>query len=59
MALVILLAQENYWGYGKIKGELLKLGIKLSLTTVVNIILRAKGIVPAPVRAGSIGWKTP
>jgi hypothetical protein len=56
-ALVIRLAQENYWGYGKIKGELLKLGITLSLTTVGNI-LRAKGIVPAPVRAGSIGWKT-
>ncbi len=56
-ALVVRLALENYWGYGKIKGELLKLGIKLSLTTVGNI-LRDKGIVPAPVRAGSIGWKT-
>ena len=55
-ALVVRLAQENYWGYGKIKGELLKLGIKLSLTTVGNI-LREKGIIPAPVRAGSIGWK--
>ena len=54
-ALVIRLALENNWGYGKIKGELLKLGIKLSLTTVGNI-LRDKGIVPAPVRAGSIGW---
>ena len=31
-ALVVHLALENYWGYGKIKGELLKLGIKLSLT---------------------------
>ena len=56
-ALVVRLAQENYWGYGKIKGELLKLGVKLSLTTIGNI-LRAKGILPAPVRAGSIGWKT-
>ena len=55
-ALVVRLALENYWGYGKIKGELLKLGIKLSLTTVGNI-LREKGIIPAPVRAGSIGWK--
>ena len=55
-ALVVRLAQENYWGYGKIKGELLKLGINLSLTTVGNI-LREKGIIPAPVRAGSIGWK--
>ena len=56
-ALVVRLAQENNWGYGKIKGELTKLGIKLSLTAVGNI-LRAKGILPAPVRAGSIGWKT-
>jgi hypothetical protein len=56
-ALVVHLAQENNWGYGKIKGELTKLGIKLSLTAIGNI-LRAKGILPAPVRAGSIGWKT-
>ncbi len=56
-ALVVQLAQENNWGYGKIKGELSKLGIKLSLTAIGNI-LRAKGILPAPVRAGSIGWKT-
>lgn len=56
-ALVVRLALENNWGYGKIKGELSKLGIKLSLTTIGNI-LRAKGILPAPVRAGSIGWKT-
>jgi len=55
--LVVQLAQENNWGYGKIQGELSKLGIKLSLTSIGNI-LRGKGIVPAPVRAGSIGWKT-
>ena len=56
-ALVVRLAQENNWGYGKIKGELSKLGIKLSLTSIGNI-LRDKGILPAPVRVGSIGWKT-
>ena len=56
-ALVVRLALENNWGYGKIKGELLKLGIKLSLTNIGNI-LRVKGIVPASVRAGAIGWKT-
>ncbi|HEX9924037.1 MAG TPA: hypothetical protein VGD99_15380, partial [Anaerolineae bacterium] len=33
-ALVVRLAQENYWGYGKIKGELLKLGINLSLMRI-------------------------
>jgi transposase InsO family protein len=55
--LVIQLALENNWGYGKISGELEKLGIELSETAVGNI-LKAEGIVPAPVRAGSIGWKT-
>jgi hypothetical protein len=56
-ALVIRLARENNWGYGKIEGELRKLGIKLSQTAIGNI-LREEGIEPAPVRAGSIGWKT-
>ena len=56
-ALVIRLALENNWGYGKIEGELGKLGITLSQTAIGNI-LRAEGIEPAPVRAGSIGWKT-
>jgi putative transposase len=56
-ALVICLALENRWGYGKIKGELIKLGNKLSPITIGNIP-NEKGIVPAPVRAGSIGWKT-
>jgi len=55
-ALVIRLALENYWGYGKISGELEKLGIELGETAVGNI-LKAEGIEPAPVRAGSIGWK--
>ena len=56
--LVIKLALENDdWGYGKISGELEKLGIELS-ETAVGDILRAEGIEPAPVRAGSIGWKT-
>jgi hypothetical protein len=49
--------QENpRWGYGKIEGELLKLGIKVSQTTIRNI-LDQNGIVPAPVRNGSIGWR--
>jgi len=45
--LVIQLALENDdWGYGKIAGELEKLGIALSETAVGNI-LRAEGIEPA------------
>ena len=55
--LVIRLAIVNpRWGYGKIEGELLKLGIKVSQTTIRNILNRL-GIVPTPVRAGSIGWR--
>jgi putative transposase len=56
-ALIARLAQENdRWGYGKISGELLKLGLKLSQTTIRNILDR-HGIVPAPVRNGSLGWR--
>jgi transposase len=55
--LIVRLAQENpRWGYGKIEGELLKLGIKVSQTTIRNV-LNHSGIVPVPVRNGSIGWK--
>jgi hypothetical protein len=54
--LIVRLAKENpRWGYGKIEGELLKLGTKVSPTTIRNILNR-HGIVPAPNRNGSIGW---
>jgi putative transposase len=57
-SLIVQLARENLgWGYGKIEGELLKLGYKVSLTTVRNVLDR-NSIVPAPFRYGSIGWKT-
>lgn len=56
-ALIVRLAEENpRWGYGKIEGELIKLGIRLSQTTIRNVLNR-NGIVPAPVRFGSIGWR--
>ncbi len=55
-ALIIRLAKENAnWGYGKIAGELLKLGLEVSQTSIRNILDR-HGIVPAPVRNGSPGW---
>ena len=55
---IVRLAKENLrWGYYKIEGELTKLGFDASLTTVRNVLSR-NGIVPAPVRYGSIGWKT-
>jgi len=43
-------------GYGKIVGELLKLGFDVSEPTVRNVLFR-HGIQPAPVRNGSIGWR--
>lgn len=56
--LIVRLAKENLrWGYYRIEGELKKLGFDVSLTTVRNVLSRS-GIVPAPVRYGSIGWKT-
>jgi len=55
--LILRLARENSrLGYGKIAGELLKLGFQVSLTTVRNVLDRY-GIQPAPVRNGSIGWR--
>jgi len=45
------------WGYGKIEGELRKLGCEASQTTIRDILKR-HNIQPAPVRNGSIGWRT-
>ena len=57
-SLIVRLAKENLrWGYYRIEGELKKLGFVASLTTVRNVLDR-NGILPAPVRFGSIGWKT-
>ena len=39
------------WGYQRIRGELMKLGIRVSSTTVRPILRRA-GLDPAPRRAG-------
>ena len=56
--LIVRLAKENLrWGYYRIEGELKKLGFDVSLTTVRNVLDR-NGILPVPVRYGSIGWKT-
>ena len=56
-SIIVRLAKENLrWGYYRIEGELKKLGFVASLTTVRNVLDR-NGILPAPVRYGSIGWK--
>jgi putative transposase len=55
--LILRLANENpRWGYGKIEGEMLKLGFGVSRTTIRNI-LQKHAILPASVRGGSIGWR--
>ena len=52
MELILRLARENpRWGYLRIRGECAKLGIKVSGTSVRNI-LRRNGLGPAPRRGG-------
>lgn len=55
-ALVIRLAQENDWGYGKISGELRKLGHRLSEQTIANILKR-HGLPSLPERSPSLSWQ--
>jgi hypothetical protein len=50
--LIERLARENpRWGYMRIEGELLKLGISVSATTIATV-LRRSGLGPAPRRLG-------
>ncbi len=56
VALILRLARENpRWGYGKIQGELGKLGHRASITTIKRI-LRQHGLPPAPER-GKSTWR--
>jgi hypothetical protein len=51
-SLILRMGRENpRWGYVRIQGELLKLGITVSATTVATV-LRASGLGPAPRRTG-------
>ena len=51
-ALIVRLGTENpRWRYQRIRGELLKLGIRVSATTV-RTVLRRHGLGPAPRRSG-------
>jgi putative transposase len=50
--LITRLAEENpRWGYLRIRGELLKLGIRVS-ATAIRVVLRRHGLGPAPRRSG-------
>ncbi len=51
-ALVLRLATENpRWGYRRIQGELLKLGVRLAASTIAKI-MKDHGLGPAPRRSG-------
>jgi len=51
-ALIVRVARQNpRWGYMRIKGELAKLGMHVSATTVKKMMVRA-GLNPAPRRDG-------
>lgn len=54
-ALVCRLARENGWGYQRLRGELLKLGIIRSKGCIAAILLR-HGIPPSPRRQG-LTWQ--
>ena len=56
-AIVVRIARENErFGYKRIQGELLKLGVKLAVSTISSILAR-HGIRPAP-RRSSEKWRT-
>jgi putative transposase len=56
-SLIVRLARENpRWGYRRIVGELGKLGLRVSATSV-RAVLKRREIPPAPRRSGP-SWRT-
>ena len=53
--IICKMARENMWGYKRIQGELKKLGIKISKTSVANI-LRRNELPPSPERK-ELTWR--
>ena len=55
--LILRMARENSsWGCIRIRGELIKLGLRVSTTAIRNL-LRQQGLGPAPSRS-RLSWKT-
>jgi len=56
-SLIVRLATENpRWGYQRIRGELLRLGCRVSASSIARV-LRANGLQPAP-RPTSTTWRS-
>ena len=56
---IIRLAQENAdWGFGKLQGELRKLGFTVSLNTVRNVLRRAGIPISPERRRRGTSWRT-
>jgi putative transposase len=54
-SLICKLARENNWGYQRIRGELIKLGVQRSKGCIADV-LRRNGLPPSPQREG-LTWR--